>query len=213
MDKANPTVLSFYNSLIRRSDIELLEGPHWLNDNIIGFFFEYLENFTFKDFADRVSFVCPAIVQFMKRGDSSQVGPFLDSMDLRKKEYVFMAVNDSSSQFSPGGTHWSLLILHLATSTFRHYDSLGGCNERAARSIVRNLTPHLCRGSNSNFVAENSPQQTNTFDCGVHVILNANVLARHFLMNEPVQWYKDDDVAASRGLLRDKILDARVSSD
>ena len=34
-------VLSFHDSLLlREEDVLLLSGPHWLNDKIIGFFFE-----------------------------------------------------------------------------------------------------------------------------------------------------------------------------
>lgn len=32
--------LSFYDSLLKRSDVELLNEGHWLNDRVIGFVFE-----------------------------------------------------------------------------------------------------------------------------------------------------------------------------
>lgn len=40
MDLADETVLSFHDSLLKRSDVALLEGGQWLNDKIIGFYFE-----------------------------------------------------------------------------------------------------------------------------------------------------------------------------
>ncbi|KAK4873936.1 hypothetical protein RN001_013296 [Aquatica leii] len=40
---SNPVILSFHESLLRLSDIDLLRGPCWLNDSIISFYFEYLE--------------------------------------------------------------------------------------------------------------------------------------------------------------------------
>lgn len=33
-------VLNFNNSLIRKSDVKLLEGKNWINDILIGFCFE-----------------------------------------------------------------------------------------------------------------------------------------------------------------------------
>lgn len=33
-------VLSFHDSLIRQADFALLDSPGWLNDKIIGFYFE-----------------------------------------------------------------------------------------------------------------------------------------------------------------------------
>ncbi|KXZ55423.1 hypothetical protein GPECTOR_3g74 [Gonium pectorale] len=36
-------VLDYFDVLLREADVELLEGPHWLNDQIVSFFFEYME--------------------------------------------------------------------------------------------------------------------------------------------------------------------------
>ena len=33
-------ILSFHDSLLRRSDVELLQEGRWLNDKLIGFMFE-----------------------------------------------------------------------------------------------------------------------------------------------------------------------------
>lgn len=38
---ADEIVVSFHNSLLRESDLCLLDGPRWLNDKLIGFAFEY----------------------------------------------------------------------------------------------------------------------------------------------------------------------------
>lgn len=37
---ADDVVLSFNDSLVRQSDVKLLDGPYWLNDILIGFCFE-----------------------------------------------------------------------------------------------------------------------------------------------------------------------------
>ena len=38
--RGEEVVLSFGDSLLRRSDVELLRGCGWLNDRLIGFYFE-----------------------------------------------------------------------------------------------------------------------------------------------------------------------------
>lgn len=38
----NEKLLSYYDVLLRKMDAALLTGNHWLNDQIIAFYFEYL---------------------------------------------------------------------------------------------------------------------------------------------------------------------------
>ncbi len=39
-DEDDEIVLSFNDSLLRKSDLRLLDDPGWINDKLIGFFFE-----------------------------------------------------------------------------------------------------------------------------------------------------------------------------
>ena len=36
-------ILSYFDSLLRQSDLGLLEKPNWLNDKIIAFAFQYYQ--------------------------------------------------------------------------------------------------------------------------------------------------------------------------
>ena len=40
MAEEDEIVLNFNDSLLRKSDVDLLSGPYWLNDNLIAFAFE-----------------------------------------------------------------------------------------------------------------------------------------------------------------------------
>ncbi|KAL3159524.1 hypothetical protein ABBQ38_009940 [Trebouxia sp. C0009 RCD-2024] len=53
----NDKVLSYGDNLLRRGDVELLQGPHWLNDQIITFYFDYLRLERFAKEHDDVLFV------------------------------------------------------------------------------------------------------------------------------------------------------------
>jgi len=45
-------VLSYYDVLLRQSDLDLFTGPHWLNDQCIAFYFEYLIHEVYPKSAD-----------------------------------------------------------------------------------------------------------------------------------------------------------------
>ena len=40
---SDPVILSYHDSLLRQSDLSLIEKPNWLNDTIISFVFQYFE--------------------------------------------------------------------------------------------------------------------------------------------------------------------------
>jgi len=42
MSSDDAIVLDYYDCLLRRSDLLLLNESQWLNDNILGFAFEYV---------------------------------------------------------------------------------------------------------------------------------------------------------------------------
>jgi len=65
----NDIVLSYHDYLLRTSDVALLERNDWLNDIIIGFYFEYLNQQYSKN---RLLFIGPEVAQLLKMQDSSQ---------------------------------------------------------------------------------------------------------------------------------------------
>jgi sentrin-specific protease 8 len=58
-------ILSYYDSLLRQSDVSLLEPPNWLNDQIIGFAFEYFQREKFGN-NKKMYFIEPAVTQMIK---------------------------------------------------------------------------------------------------------------------------------------------------
>ena len=47
--KRDNIVNSIGDAVVYESDVKLLEGPHWLTDRIIGYYFEYLHKHIFED--------------------------------------------------------------------------------------------------------------------------------------------------------------------
>ncbi|CAN9506574.1 unnamed protein product [Ophioblennius macclurei] len=172
----DPVVLSFQDSLLRRSDVSLLEGPCWLNDQVIGFAFEYFAAERFRVLREALIFISPEVTQFIKCAlCPDELAVFLEPLDLASRRWVFLAVNDNSSQ-TAGGTHWSLLLYHHASNRFAHYDSQNGSNSLHARRIAAKLEPFLGAGRKPPFVEEDCPPQQNSYDCGMYVICIAEAL-------------------------------------
>ncbi|XP_062327972.1 sentrin-specific protease 8 [Osmerus eperlanus] len=172
----DPVVLSYQDSLLRRSDVALLDGPHWLNDQVIGFAFEYFAAERFKGLGEATIFISPEVTQFIKCASClEELALFLEPLRLASKRWVFLAVNDNSNQ-TAGGSHWSLLLFRRDGGHFAHYDSQSGSNSQHARRIASKLETFLCTGRKIAVVEEPCPSQQNSYDCGMYVICNAEAL-------------------------------------
>ncbi|XP_010874017.1 sentrin-specific protease 8 [Esox lucius] len=183
----DPVVLSYQDSLLRRSDVALLEGPHWLNDQVIGFAFEYFATELFKGLGETVIFISPEVAQFIKYASCpEELAQFLEPLGLATRRWVFLAVNDNSNQ-TAGGSHWSLLLFCRDVGRFGHYDSQSGGNSLHARLIATKLEPFLGPGRHMPVVEEPCPPQQNSYDCGMYVICNAEALCERATLEGSLQ--------------------------
>ncbi|XP_006888460.1 PREDICTED: sentrin-specific protease 8 [Elephantulus edwardii] len=182
----DPVVLSYMDSLLRQSDVCLLDPPNWLNDHIIGFAFEYFANCQFCDHADKVCFISPEVTQFIKcTSNLAEITIFLEPLDLPHKKVVFLAINDNSNR-AAGGTHWSLLVYLQDKNSFSHYDSHSRSNSVHAKQVAEKLEIFLSRkGDRVAFVEEKAPAQQNSYDCGMYVICNTEALCYSFFRQQP----------------------------
>ncbi|XP_033250815.1 sentrin-specific protease 8-like [Drosophila miranda] len=121
--KADPISLSFHDSCLRLSDVKLLHGPRWLNDQILSFYYEYLTHVKYKT-NDDIVFIAPEVTQCMKYMDDQELEQLMDQNKATRKPFIFFALNDNMS-FEAGGTHWSLLVFSRPEKTFYHFDSYG----------------------------------------------------------------------------------------
>lgn len=169
----NPVVLSFHETLLHKSDLDLLKGPHWLNDKIISFYFEYLEKIAYKD-EEKFLFIGPEVTQCLKISHANELGIFLGPLELEKRHFIFLALNDCELLDSPGGTHWSLLVYSKPEKTFYHFDSSSGSNFKEAWKLTSNLLNYM--KITGNFVGIESLQQANSYDCGIHVLCNVDLV-------------------------------------
>eukprot|EP00873_Tetraselmis_striata_P021249 jgi/Tetstr1/441513/TSEL_029743.t2 len=106
MDDADKKVLSYHDVLLRRGDVDLLRGPHWLNDQIIAFYFEYLG----RECVSRdppVAFIPPSMTFLLANCGQDGASQLIDSLQLGGKQVVVFAVNNNpDAACAGGGSHW-----------------------------------------------------------------------------------------------------------
>ena len=184
MPGTDKVVVSLEDSVLRESDLELLKGPHWLNDRVISFYFEYLHLNKFES-SNKICFISPEVSQFLKLASPAEIPVFLEPLALEDKETILLAVNNASDPDQPGGSHWSLLIFSRQALEFSHLDSSPGLNGFDAKQLARRLHGFLSKkieGLKFDFVEMSVPRQTNGYDCGIHLLSHAEHATRHFLV-------------------------------
>jgi len=131
---------------LRRSDAELLRSPNWVNDRIIHYWFQVLEEQRplcapiargagRGKAAQRVVLVDPSVSYLVTMSkDATLLTSILETMELARCAVALFPINDNRDVGShEGGTHWSLLVFDRRNHTFSHYDSLaGGSSARGA---------------------------------------------------------------------------------
>ena len=128
-------------------------------------------------------------------------------MNLLDKEVVLLAVNDSTetgTDDTNDGTHWSLLVYSKQAREFFHLDSLSGRNSDHASLLSRRLHAYLTRETKQDFPLRVNEvpvlQQGNGYDCGVHVLCNAEHCARHFMLYGRANGLEMLDQATVKGM-------------
>lgn len=171
-------ILSFHDTLLRQSDVALLQGPHWLNDHIISFYLEYLAIVGFKNNKD-ILFISPEVTQCLKIISEEEINIFLEPLDAVNKSFIFFPINDNQRD-QAGGSHWSLLVFSRPEKSFYHFDSMNSSNERQCEQFIRKIKGYL-NISTVLLRPAHCLEQSNGYDCGIHVLCNAENIAHHIV--------------------------------
>jgi len=188
-DAPDNVVSSIGDAVVRESDVKLLDGPHWLSDRIIGFYFEYLHQ-QIHEGSEKICFISPEVSQFLKLVGTEDLNCFVEPLQLMKKELIVLAVNNANDPSAPGGSHWSLLIYTLQAEHFYHFDSSSGMNTDDARALSKKIYTYLKCSKSESSKSNTLPftemidvlQQSNGYDCGIHVLANARNSSRHLTL-------------------------------
>ncbi|XP_062131403.1 sentrin-specific protease 8-like [Drosophila sulfurigaster albostrigata] len=184
VSKADPISLSFHDSCLRMSDVQLLHGPRWLNDQIFGFYYEYLSHVKYKNNND-MHFVTPEVTQCMKYMDETEINMIFEENKAPQKSFVFFALNDNEKSKS-GGAYWSLLVLSRPEKTFFHFDSYGNNNTGPSKEIM-NQVKEMFGFRQAKFRPMRCLQQVNGYDCAIHVICMTDLIADYVNRYEVIE--------------------------
>lgn len=176
---SNPIVLSYYDTVIRQTDIDILKSNGWLTDSIIGFYFEYLEREVYpkKDFL----FVSPEVTQCIKSSHHHEIPVFLDPLFARQYLVIFFPLNNNENVYSSGGSHWSLLVYFRKDGIFYHFDSSNDVNDLQAMKLATKLQQYFDKNTPVIVKEGNTLQQSNSYDCGIYLLCNVDNIAEHVM--------------------------------
>ncbi|EXC33239.1 NEDD8-specific protease 1 [Morus notabilis] len=181
MGGSNPDekVLSYNDVVLRRSDLDILSGPYFLNDRIIEFYFSYLSSC----YPSEDVLLVPPSISFwiMSCPVIESLKDFVEPLHLPDRKLVLFPTNDNDDvSQAEGGSHWSLLAYERNSNMFVHHDSHRGMNKRHAKQLynaVKGFMSDTDSVSAAKFLeCADSPQQTNGCDCGLYVTAISRVI-------------------------------------
>lgn len=184
---ADEKILSFNDVVLRQYDLDILGGPHYLNDRIIEFYFSYLSS---EYPSDDILLVPPSISYWATNcPDIESLKDFVAPLNLHERNLVIFPVNDNIDvTVSEGGSHWSLLSFERNANLFVHHDSSNGFNSNHAKRLYTSVLPYM-KDPNTTSSARylectNTPRQINGYDCGLYVTATAKSICH---------WYKSSE--------------------
>lgn len=133
----------------------------------------------FEEYSHKFLFVSPQVTQLLKLSEPDDCRLLLEPLRPDQKRLILFPVNDNESSES-GGTHWSLLVYSKAEDTFFSFDSMKDVNINSSMKLVQRLQKGLRRPI-AELEKHDCLQQTNIYDCGIHVLCNAENVCNHFL--------------------------------
>lgn len=172
-------IVSYHDSVLRETDLDILKSDGWLTDSIIGFYMQYLEKEVYFD--KPLLFISPEVTHCLKScQDTTDLKIFLDPLSPKKHSLIFLPLNNNENINSVGGSHWSLLIYHLHSNSYFHLDSSSGMNGKQACNFARKLSTYFSKVPGK-YEELSTLQQDNSYDCGIYLLCNVENAANYWL--------------------------------
>ena len=165
----NERILVTYKSCsIKQSDIDTLSDYQYLNDLIISFYYEILNE---KYMSNDIVLLDPAVsmsIIFDKDLDDINNCIF-EPLGMKNKKFIFVPINDNNKiEYKTSGSHWALNIIDVNNNTIYYLDSMLG-NISNAKVSVRKFEKLFGKKFNFVYALENT-YQTNSSDCGMFIL-------------------------------------------
>ena len=126
-------VLAYKDIVLRVSDLDVLEGPCYLNDQIIAFYFGYLSSL---GNSNDILLIPPSVSFWIANCGDENLKDIIEPLKLSSKNMVLFTINDNDDLGGGNcGTHWSLLVYDRSKNAFSHHDSMEGVNNFHATKL------------------------------------------------------------------------------
>ncbi|KAK9072819.1 hypothetical protein SSX86_009254 [Deinandra increscens subsp. villosa] len=181
---ADEKILSYNDVVLRHSDLRILNGPHYLNDRIIEFYFSHLSS---SHPSEHILLVPPSISFWITNcPDITSLQDFLQPLNLPSKKLIIFPVNNNDDVAAvEGGSHWSLLAFEKTANVFVHHDSYGGMNKNHAKRLYKTVVQYTGGSGTRYMECGCSPQQVTGYDCGLYVLAIAKEICDWFDSDSP----------------------------
>ena len=164
----DPILITYKSCSIKKSDIDCLSDYQYLNDLIISFYYEILNE---KYMSNDIVLLDPAVsmsIIFDKDLDDINNCIF-EPLGMKNKKFIFVPINDNTKiEYKTSGSHWALNIIDVNNNTIYYLDSMLG-NISNAKVSVRKFEKLFGKKFNFVYALENT-YQNNSSDCGMFVL-------------------------------------------
>lgn len=182
-------IASRNNIEISKDKIQCLRDREWLNDEVINFYFDLLNDLPIPKRGRPRTYLWNSFF-WLKLSDDGKGYNYkaVQRWTTRKKINLF-SYDRFIVPMNIGRNHWALGLVDISNKRIRYYDSLAAGTVHTAFSeyMVRYLEDEFkdkhqgeaCPEFSKEFLIEpvDPPQQRNGFDCGVFTCMNAECLA------------------------------------
>jgi sentrin-specific protease 8 len=161
----------YYGVTLYRSDIDCIKKDDWLTDSAISFWQEYLEHVKLPLFPRANIVLLKATMSIMlSTADPQSLTLIREALpNFSQSTHIFLPINNAMNpEGGDDGTHWSLLLVSVIDGVAFHYDSMGTHNEQCGY-VVSQKVGQLLGGPLRFTQMQDTPQQENSYDCGVFV--------------------------------------------
>ncbi|GMY21198.1 NEDD8-specific protease 1-like [Fagus crenata] len=153
-------VLTYEDIVLRASDLDILEGPCYLNDQIIAFYFGYLSSSCNNN---DILLVPPSVSFWLANCRDEDLKDLIEPLKLSSKKLIIFTVNDNDDlSGGDSGTHWSLIVYDRSKNTFSHHDSMEGVNNAHALKLYEAVKGFMGKAAEPTTLPSSSSSQGRT---------------------------------------------------
>ncbi|KAL7744188.1 hypothetical protein ACLKA6_009161 [Drosophila palustris] len=161
--------LRFQELSLRHSDVQLLQGPHALNERLLEFYYTYLQTRRYK-MKPELHFLSPALGHSLRLLELRERRRLVRDLQLPSKEFVFVPLSEDS--------HWSLLLVARPDRRFYYFDPEDNRHLNLAQLLYENLR-FVLAADEYHFTVGRCLQQAKGqgHESGVHLMCMTDTLA------------------------------------